>query len=202
MENSIRNYVVELQRTLDLLPIQSINDVVQVLHAARLRQRQVFIFGNGGSASTASHIVCDLAKNTRVEGVPHFRILDMIDNSAVFSAYANDEGYENVFAQHLSNFAQPGDVVIGISTSGNSPNILRAIERANQLDAITIGITGFDGGQLVDLASMNIHVKSDLIEQVEDIHLILGHMITINLRNLANESVSQNNGQFSSVNLF
>jgi D-sedoheptulose 7-phosphate isomerase len=201
MENSIRNYVVELQRTLDLLPMQSINNVVQVLHAARLRQRQVFIFGNGGSASTASHIVCDLAKNTRVEGVPHFRILDMIDNSAVFSAYANDEGYENVFAQHLSNFAQPGDVVIGISTSGNSPNILRAIERANQLEAITIGIIGFDGGQLVDLASMNIHVKSDLIEQVEDIHLILGHMITINLRNLANESVSQNNGQISSVNL-
>jgi D-sedoheptulose 7-phosphate isomerase len=202
MENSIRNYVVELQRTLDLLPMQSINDVVQVLHAARLKQQQVFVIGNGGSASTASHIVCDLAKNTRVEGIPHFRILDIIDNSAIFSAYANDEGYENVFAQHLSNFAQAGDIVIGISTSGNSPNILRAIERANQLEAITIGITGFNGGQLVDLASMNIHVKSDLIEQVEDIHLILGHMITINLRDLAKKSVSQNNGQFSSVNLF
>jgi len=202
MENSIRKYVSNLQKTLDLLPMQAIDDVIQVLHAARLQQQQIFIFGNGGSASTASHIVCDLAKNTRVEGIPHFRILDMIDNSAVFSAYANDEGYENVFAHHLKNFAKPGDVVIGISTSGNSPNVLRAIEYANLLNAITIGFTGFDGGHLLNLATMNIHIKSDFIEQVEDIHLILGHMITVNLRSLAAESIRQNNGQFSSVNLF
>ena len=136
-----------------------------------------------------------------MEGIPHFRILDMIDNSAVFSAYANDEGYENVFAQHLNNFAQPGDVVIGISTSGNSPNILRAIETANRLEALTVGFTGFDGGQLLKLAAMNIHIKSDVIEQVEDIHLILGHMLTVNLRNMAADCISQKNGQYSSVNL-
>ncbi|MFN2236070.1 MAG: SIS domain-containing protein [Anaerolineales bacterium] len=202
MENPIRKYVIDLQKTLDLLPMQSIYDVIQVLHNARLRKQQLFVLGNGGSASTASHIVCDLAKNTRVEGVPPIRILDMIDNSAVFSAYANDEGYENVFAQHLSNFANSGDVVIGISTSGESPNVLRAIDRANQLGAVTIGFTGFDGGQLLGLASMNIHIESDNIEQVEDIHLILGHIITVNLRNLAVESVSKKNGQYAAVNLF
>jgi D-sedoheptulose 7-phosphate isomerase len=201
MENPVRQYVIDLQQTLDLLPMQAINDVIQVLHTARIKKQQLFVFGNGGSASTASHIVCDLAKNTRVGGVPPIRILDMIDNSAVFSAYANDEGYENVFAQHLRNFAQPGDVVIGISTSGKSPNVLRAIDQANKLGAITIGFTGFDGGQLQGLASMNIHIESDNIEQVEDIHLILGHIITVNLRNMAIESISKKNGQFSSVNL-
>ena len=186
-----RLYVQELQETLDLLPVQAIEEVTEVLHSARLQGQQIFIVGNGGSASTASHFVCDLAKNTRVEGVPHFRVLDMIDNSAVFSAYANDEGYENAFAQHLANFVQPGDVVIGISTSGKSPNVLRAIELANEMKAQTIGFTGFDGGELHALTSMNIHVDSSNIEQVEDIHLILGHILTVNLRHLAAESAGQ-----------
>jgi D-sedoheptulose 7-phosphate isomerase len=187
--------VRELQSTLDLLPMQDIDAVIQVLHLARLQQQQVFIVGNGGSASTASHMVCDLAKNTRIEGIPHLRVMDILDNSAVLTAYANDEGYDNALALHLANFVRADDVVIGISTSGRSPNVLRAIELANRMHAKTVGMTGFDGGELRTLAEMNIHIDSSNIEQVEDIHLILGHMITVNLRDLARQSLNRRNGR-------
>ena len=192
--NGIRQYVTELQGTLERLPLQAIEDVIQVLHEARLHGRQVCVIGNGGSASTASHIVCDLAKNTRVEGVPHVRTLDILDNSAVLTAYANDEGYENALAQHMANFIHPGDVIIAISTSGNSPNVLRAVEAGNAAGAITIGFTGFDGGRLQSLASKNVHIESSNIEQVEDIHLMLGHVITVDLRQLARDLIMRRNG--------
>jgi D-sedoheptulose 7-phosphate isomerase len=181
----IQQYIHELQNTLDILPIQSIDDVINELHKARLRSRHIFVMGNGGSASTASHIACDLAKNTRQEGIPHIRISEITDNSAIFSAYANDEGYENVFVKHLANFIEPDDVVIGISTSGKSPNVLKAIEYSNNINALTIGLTGFDGGQLKSLAAMNIHVPSDCIERVEDLHLVIGHIFCTKLRSLA-----------------
>jgi D-sedoheptulose 7-phosphate isomerase len=103
----------------------------------------------------------------------------------VFSAYANDEGYENAFALHLANFVRPKDVVIGISTSGNSPNVLRAIELGNLEGAQTISFTGFDGGKLRSLSTMNVHIPSSWIEQVEDVHLILGHIMCTALRQLA-----------------
>ena len=183
----IQQYIVELQNTLGMLPVQSINEVVNVLHEARLSKRNVFVMGNGGSASTASHIACDLAKNTRQESISPIRISEITDNSAIFSAYANDEGYENVFVKHLANFVEPNDVVIGISASGKSPNVLKAIEYSNKVNALTIGLTGFDGGQLKSLASMNIHVPSDCIERVEDIHLVIGHILCTKLRSLANE---------------
>jgi len=155
-----------------------IGEVVQVLENARLNDRQVFIMGNGGSASTSTHFVCDLAKNTRHASLPHFRAIGLSDNMAIFSAYANDEGYENVFAKQLANLINPGDVVIGISASGNSKNVLNAMEEAhNHTDVFTIAFTGFDGGQLANMVDLNIHVKSNIIEHVEDIHLMLEHMI-------------------------
>lgn len=173
----IQNYISILQKTIDQLPRQLIADVVDVLQDARLRGNNVFIMGNGGSASTASHFVCDLAKNTRHEGLPHFRVIGLTDNMAIFSAYANDEGYESVFAQQLANLIQPKDVVIAISASGNSQNVLNAIEEAQKHDVFTIGFTGFDGGRLGQMVSINLHVKSSIIEHVEDIHLILEHII-------------------------
>ena len=103
-----------------------------------MNYRQVFILGNGGSASTAEHFVCDLAKNTKKDGWPHFRAIGLTDNMAVFSAYANDEGYENVFVEALANLVQPGDVVLGISTSGNSPNVINAIEFAKILSLFSV----------------------------------------------------------------
>jgi D-sedoheptulose 7-phosphate isomerase len=173
----IATYIAILQQTLDQLPKRQIAQVIDILHHARMNGNQIFIMGNGGSASTASHFVCDLAKNTRKEGLPHYRVIGLTDNMAIFSAYANDEGYENVFAQQLANLVNPQDVVIGISTSGNSPNVLNAIVEAKRSNAITVAFTGFDGGQLGPMVDINIHVNSDIIEHVEDIHLMLEHMI-------------------------
>jgi D-sedoheptulose 7-phosphate isomerase len=177
MEQTIRNYISVLQETMDQLPSQLIAEVVGLLQLARVQGNQIFIMGNGGSASTASHFVCDLAKNTRRAGLPHFRVIGLTDNMAILSAYANDEGYENAFSQQLANFIKPGDVVIGISASGNSKNVINAMEVASKQNAITIGFTGFDGGQLGKMVNINIHVKSNIIEHVEDIHLMLEHII-------------------------
>jgi D-sedoheptulose 7-phosphate isomerase len=177
-----RRYISDLQLTLSRLPINLIEQVISILHAARLNNRRVFIMGNGGSASTASHFACDLGKNTRRKGWPNYQVLGLTDNMAVFSALANDEGYENVFAQQLASFVQPDDVVIGISTSGNSANVVNAIKLANRMGAKTVGFTGFDSGRLGSLVDINLHVPSDSIEQVEDIHLMLEHLITKALR--------------------
>jgi D-sedoheptulose 7-phosphate isomerase len=148
--------------------------------------------GNGGSASTATHFVCDLAKNTRKEGWPHFKVIGLADNMALFSAYANDEGYENVFAQQLANLVMPEDIVIAISASGNSKNVLNGVSLAKTANAITIGFTGFDGGKLCSMVDINIHVNSNIIEHVEDIHLILEHMIVRSLRErVYSEPISQ-----------
>jgi D-sedoheptulose 7-phosphate isomerase len=162
---------------MDQLSQPLISDVINVLQRARMQGSQVFIMGNGGSASTASHFVCDLAKNTRCEGLPHFRAIGLADNMEIFSAYANDEGYENVFSQQLINLIRPNDVIIAISASGNSQNVVNAVDEAQKYGVTTIGFTGFDGGRLGQMVNIHIHVNSSIIEHVEDIHLMLEHMI-------------------------
>ena len=184
-------YIDELKVTLDQLSEEVIEQVLDVLHDARLDNRQVFILGNGGSASTASHFVCDLGKNTRIQGVLNFRVMGLTDNMALFSALANDEGYENVFAQQLGNYLQPGDIVIGISTSGNSPNVVNAIQFANSFGAKTIGFTGFSSGELGTMVDIDLNVPSHSIEHVEDVHLVLEHLITKALRQKAMEMVME-----------
>lgn len=159
------------------LPQLLIAEVIQTLQQARIQGSQVFIMGNGGSASTSSHFVCDLAKNTRYEGLPHYRAIGLADNMELFSAYANDEGYENVFSQQLINLVKPDDIVIAISASGNSRNVVNAVQAAKEYGAKTVGLTGFDGGQLGQIVDIHIHVNSRIIEHVEDIHLMLEHMI-------------------------
>src|SRR5688572_270359 len=178
----IHNYISTLQLTMDQLPRQLIADVIDLLQQARRKGSQVFILGNGGSASTASHFACDLAKNTRQEGLPHFRVIGLTDNMAMFSALANDEGYENVFSEQLSSLVRPGDIVIAISASGNSKNVIRAAEVAHRCGATVVGFTGFDGGGLRQLANFNIHVSSNIIEHVEDIHLMLEHLIVRSIK--------------------
>lgn len=173
----IQNYISTLQQTMDQLSQPLISDVINVLQRARMQGSQVFIMGNGGSASTASHFVCDLAKNTRCEGLPHFRAIGLADNMEIFSAYANDEGYENVFSQQLINLIRPNDVIIAISASGNSQNVVNAVDEAQKYGVTTIGFTGFDGGRLGQMVNIHIHVNSNIIEHVEDIHLMLEHMI-------------------------
>ena len=180
----LQTYINGLHQAIDKLDQKQITDVIHILHEARMQGRQVFIMGNGGSAATASHFVCDLAKNTRKEGWPRFRCIGLADNMAIFSAYANDEGYENVFAQQLINLIQPNDIVIAISASGNSPNVLQAVKAAKEHHAITIGFTGFDGGRLGSMVYHQIHVDSNIIEHVEDIHLVLEHMIIRALKDI------------------
>ncbi|HNQ93250.1 MAG TPA: SIS domain-containing protein [Anaerolineales bacterium] len=181
----ITSYISVLQDTVGKLPVESITRVVETLQNARLEGRKVFIMGNGGSASTANHFVCDLAKNTRHDSLPHFRVIGLTDNMAIFSAYANDEGYENVFAAQLANLVEAEDVVIAISASGNSANVVKAIEEAKSYNAVTIGFTGFTGGKLASLVDIQVHVDSHVIEHVEDIHLMLEHMIVKAIKDIA-----------------
>jgi D-sedoheptulose 7-phosphate isomerase len=183
--NYIQNYFDELKKILDGLSEEVIEQALDILHEARNNNQQVFILGNGGSASTASHFVCDLGKNTRVPGTPNFRVMGLTDNMALFSALANDEGYENVFTHQLGDHLQPGDVVIGISTSGNSKNVVNAIHLANSGGARSISFTGFDSGELGLIVDVNLHVPSHSIEHVEDVHLVLEHLITKALREKA-----------------
>jgi D-sedoheptulose 7-phosphate isomerase len=186
----IRPYFTQLQATLDLIASEPIAAAIRVLHEARRNGRKVFIMGNGGSASTASHFVCDLAKNTRHPNWPDYRVVGLADNMALVTAYANDEGYENAFARQLASLVEAKDVVIAISTSGNSPNVLRAIELAKERAALTIGLTGFSAGELGPLVDLHVHVPSDCIEHVEDIHLVLEHLITKALREMVWEEQS------------
>ncbi len=181
----ITSYISVLQDTVGKLPVGSIARVVETLQNARLEGRQVFIMGNGGSASTANHFVCDLAKNTKHDSLPHFRVIGLTDNMAIFSAYANDEGYENVFAAQLANLVEAEDVVIAISASGNSANVVKAIEAAKSYNAVTVGFTGFTGGKLASLVDIQVHVDSYVIEHVEDIHLMLEHMIVKAIKDIA-----------------
>lgn len=178
----VRDYISTLQQTLGGLSGELIAEAIGVLQEARMQGRKVFIMGNGGSASTATHFVCDLAKNTRRAGLPHFRVIGLTDNMAIFSAYANDEGYESVFAQQLANLIDPGDVVIGISASGNSPNVLNGMLEAQKHGAVTMAFTGFDGGRLGPMVDLNLHVRSNIIEHVEDIHLVLEHIIVLTIK--------------------
>jgi D-sedoheptulose 7-phosphate isomerase len=182
----VTNYIMLLQQTIDQLPKDDIVRVIELLYSARFSGRQVFIMGNGGSASTATHFVCDLSKNTRHEGWPRYKVIGLSDNMAVLSAYANDEGYENVFCEQLANLLMPDDIVIAISASGNSKNVVNAIQYAKNQNAFTIGFTGFDGGILGTLVDINLHINSNIIEHVEDLHLVLEHMIIKSLKERAN----------------
>ncbi len=191
----VKDYIAQMQQVLGDLPVERINEVIMLLQQARGEGRQIFIMGNGGSASTASHFVADLAKNTRHAGQPDFKVMGLTDNMALLSAYANDEGYENAFARQLANFLRPGDIVIGISTSGNSSNVIQAIDLANQAGAVTVGFTGFNGGMLGTLVDYHLHVPSQVIELVEDVHLMFEHIIVKSLRDQALRDQAEALGQ-------
>lgn len=196
---NVYGYLADLQETIRGLPAETIEQVIMLLHEARCRGRNIFIMGNGGSASTASHFVCDLAKNTQSSHWPDFRVIGLTDNMALMTAYGNDEGYDNVFARQMAPFIQEEDIVIALSTSGRSRNVLRAVELANQQGARTIGLTGFDGGQLQALVEFNLHVPSDCIEHVEDAHLILEHLICFMLRELVQSHPNGENIQAGKI---
>lgn len=178
----VAQYITDLQDTLDRLPLEQIERIIETLLEAQMAGQTVYIFGNGGSASTASHFACDLGKNTALPGLPRMRVIALTDNVELITAWANDTAYEHIFAEQLRGLVQPGDVVIGISGSGRSPNVLNAIALARQVGATTIGLTGFEGGLLAGMVDIPLVVPSDSMEQIEDVHLILEHMICTAIR--------------------
>jgi D-sedoheptulose 7-phosphate isomerase len=161
---------------LDLDQLQRLSDLIEgAYHAGRF----VFICGNGGSGANASHLCEDLAKCTLrdFEDQKRLRVLSLTDNTAGIMAWANDEGYDRIFVEQLKNLASPGDLLLAISGSGNSPNILKAVDWANRHDLTTVGITGFGGGKLKDLAQHNLHVAIDDMGIAESIHQVVFHWL-------------------------
>ncbi len=178
----VSTYFKEVQETILTLPVQEVDDVVNVLLAAQERGSTIFLCGNGGSAATASHMACDLAKNITVPGMQQFRVVALTDNIPLMTAWANDNGYENIFAEQLKPLVQPGDILIAISTSGNSPNVLKAVAAAGEFGAISVGFTDQIGGQLKEIVDYCVHVPCTNIEQVEDVHMVLAHCIVSTMR--------------------
>ncbi|NMC79174.1 MAG: SIS domain-containing protein [Chloroflexi bacterium] len=175
-------YLDGVIQTIAALPRQPMLEIIAILRKAQEQQKQIFVFGNGGSSATASHMANDLVKNTRSSGLPLMRVISLSDNMALFSAFANDEGYENVFAQQLRSLANSGDIAIAISGSGNSPNVLKAIETARQMGLTTIGLGGFAGGKMKDAVDICLVAPCDNMEQIEDIHLVINHVLASVLR--------------------
>lgn len=173
---TMEEYIQGLSQVLGCLPFGQIAKFAQLLRRAREEGRCVFVFGNGGSAAAASHFACDMGKGTVREGEPRFRVVTLHD-IATFSAYANDMGYEQVFAEPLRSLAREGDMAVGISASGNSPNVLRAMEAARELNLATVGLTGYQGGRLKDLVDLCIIVPSGDMQHIEDAHLAIIHAV-------------------------
>ena len=178
----VETYLTQLQKTVSNLPAELIDQVIALLLDKAHRGSKIFIFGNGGSAATASHFACDLAKNTMVPNAPRFRVVALTDNVPLMTAWANDTAYDNIFAAQLNPLVELDDIVIGISCSGNSPNVLNAMSIAREQGAFTIAFTGDQGGRLKEMVDLCIQVPSPSIEQQEDAHLILEHCICAAIR--------------------
>ncbi len=175
--NFPEQYKAELLLTLDSIDMKNVQRAIDILDEARANKRHIFVCGNGGSASTASHFACDIVKGASFEREERFRIMALTDNLPTITAYSNDVSYECVFVEQLKNFAEPGDVVMCISGSGNSPNVVKAIEYANAAGCTTIALTGRDGGKLGPLAHLNVQAPVQHMGRIEDAHLIVCHMI-------------------------
>ena len=171
-------YFNKLKCTIDEIAIERVERIVKMIFEAYKDNKYVFIMGNGGSAATASHFACDLGKGTICEGKPRFRVVSLNDNMPLITALSNDFGYDRVFIEQLMNLINPGDLVISITGSGNSPNILKAVEYAKRQGAKTIGLIGFGGGKLKKMVDEHITISNTNYGQVEDIHLILAHAIS------------------------
>jgi D-sedoheptulose 7-phosphate isomerase len=180
--NAIRKYVSQVGDTLERIPVEKVAQVVALIEETRRKAKRVYIFGNGGSGAIASHFASDLAKGAICQGKPRIKAFALSDNVPLLTAWANDTSYENIFAEQLENLVEPGDLIIGISSSGNSPNVLNGMKIAKARGATTVGFIGFDGGKLKDLVDLAVVVNNRNMEQVEDIHLMLEHIITTCLR--------------------
>ena len=178
---NVRDYYRAVSDALLRLPEDPINEIIAALEQARAEKRRIFIFGNGGSAANASHFVVDVIKSTVRPGQPRIKILCLNDNMPTVTAYSNDVSYEVIFSEPLAALAEPGDVAIAISGSGNSPNVLRAMDTAKEMNLTRIGLTGFAGGKLKDKCDVCVIVPSDSMQVIEDAHLVILHSVFLAL---------------------
>ncbi|MDP7355054.1 MAG: SIS domain-containing protein [Desulfobacterales bacterium] len=172
-----KQYLTELKEVLDNFNLGQFEKIVNLVLNAYEDKKQIFTMGNGGSASTASHFACDLNKGCCTNLEKKIKMICLNDNIPTLLAFANDVSYDVVFVEQLKNFLNPGDLVIGISVSGNSENVIKAIHHAKQNNGHTIGFSGFSGGKLARMVDVSFVAKVDDMQKIEDIHMILVHMI-------------------------
>jgi D-sedoheptulose 7-phosphate isomerase len=172
-----RQYLDQLRAALDTLDLAKVEEAIAWFREARDAGRTIFVCGNGGSATTASHFATDILKGASYGRERRFRILALTDSVPTLTAYANDVSYDCAFAEQLKNFARPGDLVMAISGSGESANVVCAVEYANSIGCRTLALTGRDGGRLAGLAQLSLHVPEPHMGRIEDVHLVLCHMI-------------------------
>lgn len=188
-------YFFGVESVLRGLPFAVIDRVADVLWRAYVEDRTVYVFGNGGSAALASHCACDLGKGTVVNGNRRFRVLALTDNVPLMTAWSNDASYEDVFAEQLATFVDKDDIVLAISGSGNSPNVLKALKVAKDAGAFTIGLTGFHGGRMKPLCDLCVIVPSESMQIIEDLHVCVNHAIFSAVRARMYNSVVNNSAR-------
>ena len=185
VQASIDTYFSDLQEMLRAISQAHLQEILALLEETYRHGRRIFIMGNGGSAATASHFALDLAKNTIMPGAPRVKAISLTDHVPLITAWSNDTAYEHIFAEQLANMIEPGDLVIGISASGNSLNVINALNVAKMSRAATIGLLGAKGGQIKQMVDAYVLAPGQNIEQEEDAHLILAHIITRHMREVA-----------------
>ncbi|MHB8388109.1 MAG: SIS domain-containing protein [Leptospirales bacterium] len=177
------SYLEKLGRTLDALNRDHIDQAIGLISDAWQNGRQIITLGNGGSSLTALHLINDLNKSVYLASGKSFRGRSLVDNVGLIMSYANDISFQDVFAEQLKNLLEPGDLVIAISGSGNSENVIRAVQYANDHEAVTLGLCGYNGGRLKDLAHYHVWAAVDDMQLAEDVHSIFGHIVMQKLCN-------------------
>jgi D-sedoheptulose 7-phosphate isomerase len=177
LSDAIQRHIDQVRSALARIPSDAVRHVVDAILRAQAGRRHVYVLGNGGSAATASHFACDLSKATVASPHSRLRVTALNDNVALLTAWANDTEYELIFAEPLRNLLDPGDLVIAISASGNSRNVLEAVRVARSMGAVTVGLTGFDGGRLVAAVDLALVADSSEYGVVEDCHLVFQHAV-------------------------
>lgn len=169
-------YIKKMRKAFDEFPHKQFEEMVNIFLKALMEKKTIFVMGNGGSGATASHWACDMNKGCSFQNDKRFKMICLNDNIPTLLAYANDICYEDVFLEQLKNFLNKDDIVIGISTSGNSKNVIKAIEYAKSMEAITIGLVGYSGGKLIKLVKVAVHIPVEDVQIVEEVHLMVAHM--------------------------
>jgi D-sedoheptulose 7-phosphate isomerase len=177
MHDWINNYISRQKTALDSIPADGVAVIVELLRKAWREDRQIFVFGNGGSAANASHFVTDLGKGASDKLSRRFRCMSINDNTPWMTALGNDYAYDQIFAKQLANFARAGDIVLAMSVSGNSPNLVKAFEWANEHKAQTVALVGAKRGRLAEIANHTIVIDSDHYGRVEDAHMTICHLL-------------------------